>query len=751
MRNIILLLLLIALPGLFSIAQENIPDYQNCELSVEERAEDLVSRMTLEEKVAQMSNDAPGIARLGLEEYNYQGEALHGLAEAADGRMMVATSFPQSIAMGSTWNPELMQEVATAISDEARAYYNIGEMGLSFWSPNINMLRDPRWGRNDEAYSEDPYLMSRIAVAYVKGLQGDHPKYLKAIASPKHFVANNSEFNRHDGTSNVSERWLREYYFPAYKACFTEGGAYATMCAYNRVNSVPACGHEWLLKQVLREEWGFEGYVVSDCGAISDMVHQHKYSENQIQAVAQAVKAGMDLECEWGGDEQQLFDKYLIKAVKNGYLEEKYIDRNVTNLMKARIRLGEFDPPENIPYTNISKDVIESAEHRNLALRAARESIILLKNDNNLLPLSKETKSVAVIGPNADNAVLGSYSGKPSRRISVLESLKEKLDGKAEVFYEKGCNITTVDKLAFDVEEDFDIEEEEDEYVVMMYKAFQEAFKEKDEVLMERAVKLASKVDKVILVMGTNEFISTEEADAESLNWPGFQGELIKKVYEANQNVILVLVNGFPITMKWEKENIPAIVEAWYAGQEQGHAIADVLLGDYNPAGRLPVTFYKSEEDLPPIGDYDITKGRTHWFFQGEVLFPFGHGLSYTIFEYSNINLNRNTIGIKDDDKLMFSFVVKNTGQLKGDEVIQLYIKDLESSVVQPVRRLRRFERISLDKGESKRILFTLSNEDFKYWSEKTKSWVIEPGEFEIQIGTSSADIKLKHRIIARN
>jgi beta-glucosidase len=724
--------------------RRNSLDYKNPELGFGERATDLVSRLTMEEKIAQMSNDAPAIKRLGIPEFNYQGEALHGIAEAAGGKYMPATSFPQSIAMGSTWNPDLMLAVATAISDEGRAFYNMGEMDISFWSPNINMLRDPRWGRNDEAYSEDPYLMSRMAVAFVKGLQGDHPVYLKSIASPKHFVANNSEFNRHDGTSDVSERWLREYYFPSYKACFQEGGAFATMCAYNRVNGVPACGSDWLLNQILREEWGFKGYVVSDCGAIGDIYENHKYVSTPEEAAALAVLSGCDLNCGY------VYQDALLKAVTSDLLKEEDLDRSVERLFLARYKLGMFADPEDVPYNKIGENVVESTAHSKLALEAARESIILLKNHNQSLPISEDIRSLAVMGPNADAAVLGAYSGKPSRKISVLQGMKEHFGGNIEIFYERGCNITSPDQIDFDPDEvvGFKGPEAELEELKMIRKEYLKETAETDEALMLRAEELAAKVDQVILVMGTNRFISNEESDAENLHWPGNQGELIKRIYAINPNVVLVLINGFQIALNWEKEHIPAIVETWYAGQEQGLAIAEVLSGEYNPGGKLPVTYYKSEDDLPPIGDYDITKGRTYWFFGKEVLFPFGHGLSYTTFKYSNLRTSREAISATSSS-LSLSVDVQNTGRLKGDEVIQLYVKDTHSQEIQALKKLRDFKRITLQPGESRTCTFDLDETDFLFWSEQQGGWFLEPGEFEIQVGSSSEDIRLRKKMYA--
>ncbi|MEM8895022.1 MAG: glycoside hydrolase family 3 C-terminal domain-containing protein [Bacteroidota bacterium] len=738
-KHLSYLLILLALA--VGCATDSQPDYMNTALSAGERAQVLVDQMTVDEKILQLGSYAPAIERLGLSEYNYQAEALHGLAEAAHGRLMEATSFPQSIAIGSSWNPGLMKEVATAISDEARAYNNAGEMDLTFWSPNINVLRDPRWGRNDEAYSEDPYLMSRMAVAFTQGMQGDHDNYLKTIVTPKHFVANNSEYNRHDGTSNVSERWLREYYFPAYKAAFQEGGAFSTMCAYNRVNEVPACGNEWLLTQVLRNEWGFEGYVVSDCGAISDIFHQHKFTDTQAEAVALAIKSGMDLECEGGGDEQELYATYIQQAIDEGFLVESDLDERLVNVLKGRILLGDMDPKEMNPYTSIDRGVIEGEAHQQLALKAARESIVLLKNDKELLPLSKDITSLAVIGPNANKVVLGAYSGKPTYTTSVYEGIRAKLGDQTEVFYEKGCSTILKDESMFEELEEWGkyVEDTEREEYEMMKAELEEEFAKDDDVNIADAVALAKRVDQVVLVMGTNRFVSNEESDAESLDWPGRQRELMKKVVTANPNVVLVLVNGFQITMDWEVENIPAIVETWYAGQAQGHAIADVLFGDYNPGGKLPVTWYQSENDLPHIGDYDITKGRTYWFFENDVIYPFGYGLSYTSFEYSDIQVN--------EDDLTVSFALTNTGEMKGEEVVQLYIRDMESSVVQPKKELRAFERVSLEAGENKRVTLDIDREDFMYWNEEVADWQIEAGDFEIQVGASSTDIKLSQTI----
>jgi len=735
--------------------------FRNTELSIDERVEDLVSRMTIEEKVSQMSHLAPAIERLGVIVYDpnfdnpyiektltkedsvyrenrpwenlefweggcqaggYWNEAIHGV-----GRAGLATSFPQCIALGSTWNPELIQKINDVSSTEARIHNNVYGKKLTYWSPTINILRDPRWGRNEESFSEDPYLLSRMAVAFVKGFQGDDPKYLKAVATAKHFVANNSEYNRHTGSSDVSERWLREYYLPAFKAAVTEGGVYSIMTAYNQVNGIPASANSWLLNDILRKEWGFKGYVVSDCGAVCDVVYEHKFETDPEKAVALTAKAGTDLECETCGTEQFLYDKHLLKAFEKGYITEEEIDENVKRIFRARFLLGEFDPPEDIPFTKIPKEKLDSEEHRQLALEAARESIVLLKNENKTLPLDVNSiKRIAVIGPNADVVVLGGYSGTPSINISTLDGIKSKLEGKAEVMFKKGCSMLGKEYIGWD--------EEKDEGIFNI-------FDESESI--RKAAELAETSDVAIVVVGTDLSVADETADMLDLNLPGNQLELVQKVTEANKNTIVVLINGIPLTTNWIDENVPAVLEAWYAGQAGGAAIADVIFGDYNPGGKLPVTFYKNVTSLPHLGDYDISKGRTYWFYDSDVLYPFGHGLSYTTFEYSNIALDKNSFRINDVD-LKVSMEIKNTGSVKGDEVVQLYVRDTESSVNQPIKRLRDFKRIPLDAGETKTISFELKNEDFSYWDENMKAWIIEAGEFEIMIGSSSEEINLK-------
>ncbi len=726
------------------------PAYKNTSLSFDERVEDLVSRMTVEEKISQMSHLAPGIERLDIIPYepNFENPLLEGrhpdytseehqrLRETRAwenydhwvdgscfdggwwssslhgvGRSGLATSFPQCIGMGSTWNPNLVHEAFDATSTEARIHSNVYGKKLSYWSPTINILRDPRWGRNEESFSEDPYLLSKMAVAVVKGMQGDDPKYLKTIATIKHFVANNSEFNRHNGSSNVSERFLREYYFPAYKYAIMEAGAFSVMNAYNAVNGIPTAVDKWLLTNVLRDEWGFEGYVVSDCGAVSDIVHQHKYETDPEKAVAMAVKAGLDLECETCETEQFLYDKYLLGAFEKGYITEDEIDIAVKRLFKARMMVGEFDPPADVAYTSIPREKLDCDEHRELAVEVARQSMILLKNDG-LLPLNKEEiEKVAVIGPNANICELGGYSGMPAVKISPLMGVEQHLGDDAIVQYKIGCNVTSK------VDESKSIEE---------------------------AVELAKNSDVAILFVGTNLTVANEHFDRSDLDLPGNQLKLVKEVYRANPNTVVVLINGMALTIDWLDKNVPSIIEAWYPGQAGGTAIAEAIFGAYNPGGKLPVTFYRNFENLAPIDEYDITKGHSYWFYEGEVLYPFGYGLSYTTFEYANLALDKNEVSKADEIEFTVSIELSNTGEMRGDEVVQLYIRDLESTVIQPSKELRGFKRVSLENGEVRKVTFTLDKEDFVYWNESKEDWDIEAGEFELQIGASSQDIKLR-------
>jgi len=685
-----------------------IPAYQDVTLPIETRVADLVARLTLEEKVSQMVHDAPAIERLGIPKYNWWNECLHGVARAG-----IATVFPQAIGLAATWNVDLLHRIAVAISDEARAKHHeavrqgIREIykGLTFWSPNINIFRDPRWGRGQETYGEDPYLTARMGVAFVRGLQGDDPRYLKLVATPKHFAVHSGpEAERHRFDARVDERDLRQTYLPAFEACVKEGQAVSVMGAYNRTNGEPCCASPTLLDKILRKEWGFDGYVVSDCWAIGDIYKHHKVVATVEEAAALAVQAGCDLNC------GEAFGA-LLAAVAQGLIAEETIDQAVQRLFTARFRLGLFDPPEMVPYTQIPFAVNDSPEHRALALQAARESIVLLKNQNHCLPLRPDIKSIAVIGPNADDAtvLLGNYHGTPSRSVTPLQGIQARVSPTTEVLYAPGCDLLDEDTAGF-----------------------------------ATAVALAKRAEVIIFVGGISQLVEGEEGqregvaggrrsrgDRDDLNLPGVQEKLLQALHATGKPVVLVLLNGSALAVNWASEHLPAIVEAWYPGEEGGTALAEVLFGDYNPAGRLPVTFYKSLADLPPFDDYRMA-GRTYRYFRGEPLFPFGYGLSYTTFAYSNLRLSARTIA--PSETLTVSVDVQNVGQLAGDEVVQLYVSDIAASVPVPIRQLAGFMRLHLATGEKQTVTFTLAPRQLSLIDDAGRR-VIEPGEFQVAVG----------------
>jgi beta-glucosidase len=693
------------------------PAYKNPDLTFEERVDDLVARMTLEEKISQMVHRAPAIERLDIPEYNWWNECLHGV-----GRAGIATVFPQAIGMAATWNAELIHEVASAVADEGRAKHhqalregNHGQYyGLTFWTPNVNIFRDPRWGRGQETYGECPYLTARLGVAFVKGLQGDDPKYLKTVATPKHYAVHSGpEHDRHHFDIDVSERDLRDTYLPAFKATVQEGRAYSVMSAYQRFRGEPCSSNTLLLQEILRDEWGFEGYVVSDCGAIRDIFENHKVVETGEEAAARAVKTGCELNC---GSVYSM----LLGAVEQGLIDTAAIDQAVKRLFLARLKLGMFDPPARVPYAQIPYEVNDSAAHRDLALRTARESIVLLKNDG-LLPLDKsQIKTIAVIGPNADSVevMLGNYNGTPAQPVTVLAGIRKKVEPDVEVLFVKGCNVTS--------KTDGGGGRIQDERVAS-------------------AVEITRRADLVIMVMGLSQMLEGEEGqrdgveegtssqgDRRGLDLPAVQENLLKAVHGVGKPLVLVLVNGSPISVNWADQHVPAILEAWYPGQAGGTALADVLFGDYNPAGRLPVTFYKSEEQLPPFKDYDMAKGRTYRYFTDEPLYAFGHGLSYTRFAYSHLQVTPRQP--RTDESVTVSVTVRNTGERAGDEVVQLYLRDIEASVPVPVRQLAGFDRIHLEPGAAQTVSFTLKPEQFSLITDSGQR-LVEPGVFKIAVG----------------
>ena len=826
-------------------------------LDIDERVNDIVGRMTLEEKVGQMMNAAPAIERLGIPEYNWWNECLHGVARAG-----LATSFPQAIGLGATWDEDLMLRVSTAISDEARAKHHdfvrkgsrLIYQGLTFWSPNINIFRDPRWGRGQETYGEDPFLTGRLGVQFVKGLQGDDPKYLKTIATVKHYAVHSGpEPGRHSFDAVISERDLRETYLPHYEMCIKEGKAYSVMCAYNRYLGEACCGSNLLLNDILRNEWGFDGYVVSDCGAISDIYEGHRIVATPEEAAALAVKAGCDLEC------SNVYQS-LIEAVKKGLITEQEIDVAVKRLFTARFRLGMFDPPEMVKYTTIPYDVVDSKENRELALEAARKSIVLLKNENRLLPLKKNIGTVAVIGPNSDDwpMLLGNYNGLPSDPVTPLRGIKEKLSGFSDVIYAKGSELaegipsfsvipaealfqgenipglkaeyfnnhsfegavlfTTVDSILDAVwaenapRDDMDTDNFSvrwtgelmpdhtglyqlgvittckadlflnDSLMVntpyhfrnefgdprlrksdpveleagKKYKIMVEAGEtygdariqlvwskpqlEHQKELKKQAVGIARQADVIIMCMGISPRLEGEEMDVEiegfhggdrtSLELPEVQKDLIRDIRALGKPVVLILFNGSALAVNWEDKNIPAIMEAWYPGQAGGSAIADVIFGDHNPGGRLPVTFYKSVNDLPPFEDYNM-KGRTYRYFEGEALYQFGYGLSYTTFKYDNLMVDKQCRSCETVD---ISVDVKNTGKLAGDDVVQIYLSNLDATVPVPKYALVGFKRVNLQPGETRTVSFSIPSNAFSVINEENRR-VIIPGRFGIFAG----------------
>jgi beta-glucosidase len=825
--------------------------YGDTAISLELRVHDLVSRMTLAEKISQMVYDAPAIERLGIPEYNWWNECLHGV-----GRAGLATVFPQAIGLTATWNTDLVGQIAGAISDEARAKHHEAirqgvrqiYTGLTFWSPNINIFRDPRWGRGQETYGEDPYLTSRMGVAFVEGLQGDDPTYLKLVACAKHFAVHSGpESDRHHFDAQVGERDLRETYLPAFEACVKEAGVQSIMGAYNRTNGEPCCASPALLETILRQEWGFQGHVVSDCWAIIDIYAHHEVARTAAEAAALAVRAGCDLNC---GSSYPA----LREAVEMGLIDEATIDESVKRLFTARFQLGMFDPPHMVPYAQIPYSIVNCSEHRALALRAARESLVLLKNDGNLLPLSKEMGAIAVIGPNADDArvLLGNYNGTPAGAATVLEGIRSGVSPSTKVYAAQGCAIAEgvpplcvipsthlrptedcadrkgllgayYDNVQFegvpaltrlDPAVDFTWRDStpltgrmSDSFAacwtgylippvtgtytvgvsglsdyslyvggerVAEFQGIHHPIARTQEIdLMagrpyklqltyvnhssdpqvqllwhvpgtdysSEAVTAAEAADVVIMVMGISPALEGEEmpveiegfhgGDRTDIALPSPQKELLRRIHALGKPIVLVLMNGSALAVNWANEHVAAILEAWYPGQAGGRAIADALFGDYNPGGRLPITFYQSVGDLPPFDDYSMD-GRTYRYFRGEPLFPFGYGLSYTPFEYSRLQIGEGVI--RSDETVTIGVDVKNAGARSGDEVVQLYLRDCDSTTPVPVHQLQGFERVHLAPGETKRVIFTLTPRQYSLIDDRGRR-VIEPGDFLVAVG----------------
>jgi beta-glucosidase len=681
--------------------------WQDPSLSIDDRVADLLSRMTLEEKISQMVYNSPAIERLGITPYNWWSECLHGVARS--GR---ATVYPQAIGLAATFDTNLIFRIGTAISDEGRAMFHAATAkgfyrqygGLTFWTPNINIFRDPRWGRGQETYGEDPYLTGQIGTALVRGIQGDHPTYLKAGACAKHYAVHSGpEGLRHEFNAVASKKDLYETYLPAFKA-LVDAGVEAVMCAYNRTNDEACCGSNTLLQEILRKEWDFRGHIVSDCWALHDLYEGHKVSANRVEAAALALKNGVNVNC---GDTYP----YLADAVEQGLISEADIDEALSWLLRSRFKLGLFDPPEMNPYTSISTDVINCDKHRQLAREAAQKSIVLLKNENNVLPLKKDIEYIYVLGPNATNldVLLGNYYGLSGNMSTILEGLTAKVEPGSFIAYRQGCLLDRDNINPIDWTTDG-----------------------------------AKQATVSIAVMGISGLLEGEEGesilsptkgDRFDIRLPANQVNQLKKLRQNNHNpIILILTGGSPIDISEVEDLADAILFVWYPGEEGGNAVADIIFGDISPSGRLPITFPKSLDQLPSYDDYSMT-GRTYRYMTKEPMYPFGFGKSFTSFEYQDGRIDREVV--KAGQSVNVEVTVKNTGEIEADEVIQLYITDLNATVTVPLYSLKEFKRIHLKPGESIQVDFNITPEMMQIINNDGES-VLEPGEFKITIGGSS-------------
>jgi len=699
------------------------PAYLDVTQPVDARVADLISRLTLEEKAVLLNHRGPTVERFNIRSDQWN-QCLNGVQWNRP-----TTLFPVCLALAATWDTNLVHETATVLSDEARAIYNGWHLdtnapgehkGLIYRAPVINIERNPYWGRNHEAWGEDPFLTGRMAVNYVQGLQGDDPHYLKIAATLKHFAVNNVETARQKLNAVVPERMLREYWLPHWREAVVEGKACSLMASYNAINGTPNNINHWLLSDLLKNEWQHDGFVVSDLGGVRTMVEGHEKKQMTYEdAVAQSLMAGCDF-----SDKE--FQDNIPAAVRDGKLTEARLDDALARVLRVRMRLGEFDPFAAVPYSKISPAVINSAEHRALALKAAQESIVLLKNERGILPLDNNNlKRIAVIGPLADLVLLNNYSGKATNVVTALQGIKDRAGANVEVLYAVGGIVggATSGLLKKDPPE------------VVAH----------PEAELAKAVALARGADAAIVFVGTTSAVEQEGHDRRTLGLTGNQEALAEAVVAANPRTVVVEMSAGPLTVPALKEKIPALLQAWWPGEEGGHAIADVLFGDVNPAGRLPHTVYASEAQVPPVDEYDITKGFTYMYVNGEPLFPFGHGLSYTTFKYGELKLSADTM--KADGKITVSADITNTGGRAGDEVVQLYVHQEKGAVKLPVKMLRGFQRVSLKPGETKTVAFPLPAEKLAYWDEKTHAFLVEPGIFDVMIGASSSDIRLTGRV----
>lgn len=837
---------LLALP-LTGQAQNGGELFRDMNAPQHERLLDLLSRLTIEEKISLLVNDAREIPRLNIDKYYHGNEALHGIVRPGE-----FTVFPQAIGLAATWNPGLIFEVSSAISDEARGRWKELDYGkkqiagasdlLTFWSPTVNMARDPRWGRTPETYGEDPFLTGVIGCEFVKGLQGDHPRYLKTVSTPKHFAANNEEHNRSSCNAKMSERDLREFYLPSFERCIVDAKAQSIMMAYNAVNGVPCTVNTYLIKNVLRGDWGFNGYIVSDCSAPEWMVTKHKYVRDLDAAATLAIKAGLDLEC---GD--RVYTAPLLKAYNESMVSKADIDSAAYRVLRGRMLLGLFDDPSQNPYNQIEPSVIGCKKHQELALETARQSMVLLKNQKNFLPLNlKKVKSIAVVGINAGHCEFGDYSGIPKNTpVSVLDGIRKYAEKanvevvyapwvstgsdfdpisknyfpnglKAEYFtnskLEGTPSVRTEEELIYDpasrpdpfqpqapmsirwtgvlkpaVSGEYTLGLKTDDGCRLfldgkkLIDSWTERSAQMDNVIVKLeagreynlqveyfdgggdcfarlywkvpttdqvdrlalfgdAGKAAKECDVTVAVLGINKSIEREGQDRYSLELPTDQQEFIRELYKVNPNTVVVLVAGSSLAINWIDENVPAILNAWYPGEQGGTAIAEVLFGDYNPGGRLPLTYYNSLDELPSFDNYSV-QNRTYQYFKGKPLYEFGYGLSYTKFNYKrkNVSIANDTIDI--------TFKVSNAGKYDGDEVAQVYVQYPETGTYMPLKQLRGFSRVHIKKGNSADVTISVLKKELRYWDEKTRQFVTPEGKYVFLIGSSSEDIKLQETI----
>jgi beta-glucosidase len=689
---------------------ETTPIYLDPAHPREERVRDLLKRLTLQEKISLMSNEARGVPRLGIPAYDYWNEALHGVA-----RNGLATVFPQATGLAATWDPALLKRIASAIGDEGRAKYHAAlkrngftriYQGLTFWSPNINIFRDGgRWGRGQETYGEDPYLTGEMGVAFVRGLQGDDPNYLKAAACAKHYAVHSGpEALRHAFNVEPSKRDLYDTYLPAFKKLVQEGKVESVMGAYNAVYGVPCNASEFMLNHTLRDEWGFEGHVVSDCGAITDIHANHKYTKDAAESAAVAIKAGCDLSCD------HVFYDSIGEAIQRGLLSEADVDQALGRTLMTRFKLGMFDPDEVVPYASIPMSVVDCQEHRQLAYEAAVKSIVLLKNKNNVLPIAPDTSTVMVTGPNATtvNVLMGNYYGFNQRMTTVLEGITDTVPEGMGMIYHQGMMLTDLGPTPNN------------------WSHF-----------------MAAGAGLTIACMGLSPLMEGEEGEAllvenggdrTAIELPQAQIEFLRKLNIVGARVVLVLFGGSAIALGEAEDLVEAIVFANYPGEEGGRALADVLFGKASPSGKLPITFPKSTSQLPPFEDYSMRE-RTYRYATWEPLYPFGFGLSYTIFTYSDLKLRQPAI--QAGDPLEVRLTLTNTGKQAGEEVVQVYLTDLQASCAVPLHKLVAFQRVALEAGESRELHFTISPESMKFINDDGDA-VLEPGDFRLIIGACS-------------